>query len=190
MRSSLMSEDTEAILLVDACNAFNSLNRDAAQHNFSHICPSMATILINIYRKVTKLLVNDATLYSEEGTTQGDPLAMPMYALTTIPLINNLNVATDLKQIWYADDAAASGKLPPLLVWWDHLSSLGLPIAFGYHSNTSKTWLLTKEVEDGEKVLLLYKKAQISISIADKRGAAGIKTLINELLLIIIISIE
>ena len=143
MSVSFQLEDTEAVLLVDASNAFNSLNRDAALHNIRHICPSLATVLINTYREATELFVEDTTLFSEEGTTQGDPLAMPMYALATVPLINRLNVATDLKQVWYADDAAASGSLSSLRVWWDHLSSLGP--AFGYHANANKTWLLTKE---------------------------------------------
>ena len=68
-------------------------------HNIRHICPSLATVLINTYRQAMELFVDDLTLYSEEGTTQGDPLAMLMCALATIPLINRLNVALDLKQI-------------------------------------------------------------------------------------------
>ena len=42
-------EETEAVLLVDASNAFNSLNRKTALHNISHICPSLVTILRNTY---------------------------------------------------------------------------------------------------------------------------------------------
>ena len=80
-------EDTEAILLVDATNAFNSLNRLSALHNIRRLCPSLATALINSYREPTELFVDGDVLYSCEGTTQGDPLAMPMYALATIPLI-------------------------------------------------------------------------------------------------------
>ena len=39
---------TEAVLLVDASNAFNSLNRLVALHNIRQLCPPLSTILINI----------------------------------------------------------------------------------------------------------------------------------------------
>ena len=68
---------------------------------------------------------------------------MPMYLLAAIPLIKRLNVAVDLKQVWYTDDATASGSLPSLQAWWDHL--LAISPAFGYNANTTETWLLTKE---------------------------------------------
>ena len=48
-------EHTEAILLVDATNAFNSLNRLVALHNIRHLCPSLAAVLINTYRAPIKL---------------------------------------------------------------------------------------------------------------------------------------
>ena len=85
MQSAFQNNDTEAILLVDASNAFNSLNRQAVLHNIRHVCPSLAPILINSYREATELFVDGQVLLSEEGTTQGDPLAMPMYALSHYP---------------------------------------------------------------------------------------------------------
>ena len=87
MKEAFLKEETEAVLLVDASNAFNSLNREAALHNIRYLCPILSTILINIYREATDLFVDGIVLASKEGTTQGDPLAMPMYALATIPLI-------------------------------------------------------------------------------------------------------
>ena len=39
MRESPHSENTEAVLLVDASNAFNSFKRDAALHNIRHVWP-------------------------------------------------------------------------------------------------------------------------------------------------------
>ena len=82
-------------------------------------------------------------LYSLEGTTQGDPLAMPMYALATIPLVKRLQSLTgNAKRIWYADDAAATGKLSRLHEWLTHLTTLGPK--FGYFFNAKKTWLVTK----------------------------------------------
>ena len=47
--------DTDGVLLVDARNAFNSVNRDAALHNIRWICPEVSTILTNIYREPAEL---------------------------------------------------------------------------------------------------------------------------------------
>ena len=90
--------------MVDASNAFNSLNRQTALQNARRLCPSLATMLINTYREPTDLFVDGDVLSSKEGTTQGDPLTMPMYAIATAPLIQKLNA--DVTQIWYADDAS------------------------------------------------------------------------------------
>ncbi len=110
----------DSILLADATNAFNSMNREIALQNIRRLCPALATILINTYREPTDLYVDGDRLLSQEGTTQGDPLAMPMYALASIPLINKLS-NNNTTQIWYADDAAAAGKLSDLREWWDTL---------------------------------------------------------------------
>ena len=61
------------------------------------------------------------TIFSQEGTTQGDPLAMAMYGLGILPLIKS--VCTDgASQIWYADDVIAGGRLTQLRSWWDQLA--------------------------------------------------------------------
>ena len=132
--SHLFNDDaSEAVLLVDANNAFNLLNRQVALQNIRHLCPSISTILIYTYREHTDLYVDGTTILSQEGTTQGDPLAMPMYALAILPLI--LHVNHDIDQVWYADDATAIGKITNLRTWWDKLVSLGP--AYVYHVNAS-----------------------------------------------------
>ena len=80
-------------------------------------------------------------MLSEEGTTQGDPLAMPMYALGTIPLINRLS--GNGTQVWYADDATVCGRLSKVRLWWDRLVHIGPD--FGYFPNPSKTCVIVKE---------------------------------------------
>ena len=64
---------SEAALLVDASNAFNCINRQAALHNISKLCPSFSTILQNTYRAPVRLfVVGEEEISSTEGTTQGD----------------------------------------------------------------------------------------------------------------------
>ena len=73
-----ISEDanTQAVLL--ALSAFNKLNCQTALRNIHLNCPSIAKALINTYHSDTQLFVDGETFLSQEGTTQGDPLAMAM----------------------------------------------------------------------------------------------------------------
>ena len=80
-------EGTEDIWLADASSTFNSLNRRAALLNMFYLCPSLATILTNTYQSASSLFIDGTSLLSQEGTTRGGPLAMPMYAICIVPII-------------------------------------------------------------------------------------------------------
>ena len=80
-------DQTEAVLLVDAINAFNAVNCKAFLHNINIICPSIATFVHNCYSRPSRLLViGGAEIALSEGTTQGDPVAMAVYAIAIITL--------------------------------------------------------------------------------------------------------
>ena len=127
MRRIFQAPETEAVLLVDASNAFNALNRKAALHNISVICPSLAQTLINTYQVPVRLFVTGSgEIASTEGTTQGDPLAMAMYALAITPLIDQLKTSCpEVHQAWFADDATGASTCEGLRSWWNKLTDRG-----------------------------------------------------------------
>ena len=178
MRQVFESSETQAIILVDAKNAFNTLNRQAALRNIHHLCPSLSKILINTYREDVRLFIDGETLLSQEGTTQGDPLAMAMYAIAVNPLIYRLKCDTT-KQIWFADDATAGGKLRNLREWWDCLTNAGPD--YGYFPNASKTWLIVKEGYNDEAIST-FEGTQVVITEEGKKylgSAVGKQTFIE-----------
>ena len=75
------------------------------------------------------MVIPGGEISSREGilyTTQGDPLAMAMYALAIAPLFNKLHHSLPTcKQVWYADDSTVAGSLSDVRKWWDEISSLG-----------------------------------------------------------------
>ncbi len=79
MRQIFNNPEAEGALLIDAENAFNSINRIAALHNISILCPPFSQVLITSYRNQVRMVVpGNGEIASCEGTTQGDPLAMAM----------------------------------------------------------------------------------------------------------------
>ena len=170
MREVFEAPDTDAVILVDASNAFNSLNRQAALRNIHLLCPALSKVLTNTYRQDVQLFIDGEVLLSQEGTTQGDPLAMAMYAIAITPLIRRLEDRVS-KQVWFADDATAGGNLAHLKTWWDRISKIGPD--YGYYPNSTKTWLIVKDSKL-EEATTLFQGTGVSITTEGKRhlGAA------------------
>lgn len=139
------SEEGWGVLLVDAANAFNSVNRKCALYNARILWPRCSRFIFNTYRGYSPLIIRGTheILYSKEGVTQGDPLSMLLYAIAIIPLIRSLKIASKIVQNWYADDASATGCLEDLKEWFQSLMNAG-PL-YGYHPEPHKSILIVSE---------------------------------------------
>ena len=81
-----------------------------------------------------------------EGTTQGDPLAMPVYGVgitPMLPMIKPSETICNIKHVVYADDLAGTSKLEQLKEWWDRIEIVG-PLLV-YYPKASKSWHVVKE---------------------------------------------
>ena len=91
------------------------------------IYPAISTLLNNTYQIPVRLFITGGEeIESSEGITQGDPLAMAMYALAVTPFIQRLRSdEPSVKQVWFADDSTGGGKINPLRRWWQCLLTTG-----------------------------------------------------------------
>ena len=142
LRRSFNASEDRCLLQVDADNAFNTLNRSLLLHNIEKICPLLTVVLLNTYRKESFLPTSKELLFSREGLTQGDNLAMAAFGANTLPLIRRLKeqLPGSVLQKWYADDANATGDLPALREFLGMLTQIGPN--YGYRVNTQKCWLV------------------------------------------------
>ena len=121
MKEIFEDKQTDADILVNASNEFNSLNRNAALHNIQILCPQLSMILINTYRLPVRMIVfGSKDIVSNEGTTQGDSLAVSFYALVTPKLLNYLLIS------------------PP------NVKNVCLAVVVNNHFQRLKVWLLCK----------------------------------------------
>ena len=114
----------------------------------------MALYVINTYRSPSRLFIcGVGEILSRD--TQGDPLAMPWYALNTSIMIQKLRDHCPLvKQVWLAHDSAGGGSIVQLYNWYKHLSKEGQK--FGYFVNGSKSWLNVKSGEPAKEAKRVF----------------------------------
>eukprot|EP00957_Ditylum_brightwellii_P162016 12334908-Ditylum_brightwellii.AAC.1 len=84
------NKENWGILLVDTCNAFNKVNRRAMLWNVQHSWAAGSRFAFNTYCHWRKLVLrgHDNIVMSKEGVTQGNSLAMILYALAVLPIIH------------------------------------------------------------------------------------------------------
>ena len=105
------------VLLVDARNAFNELNRYSMLWEVYHRCPPIARFAFNRYRHHNLCFVRNEMgeppiiITSEEGITQGCCLSMVCYGIALMPLAEHgKDEIGGLLEPWYADDLAGLGE--------------------------------------------------------------------------------
>ena len=128
-------DENEAVLLIDARNALNLRNRKLALENIRICCPALFNAVKNSYSSPSPLYVNGTTLWSEEGTTQGDPLAMCMYGVAILPLIQKISKLNVIHK-WYVEDGNACGRISGLYETFRALKGEGPE--YGYFVNAQK----------------------------------------------------
>ena len=182
MKLQFEQENCEAVLLIDASNAFNSLNRHVALHTVRELCPSFHCFLENCYKSPTELFVVDQDKNKEiirggEGATQGDPCAMAMYSISIQPLVQHLAVNQDpvlppAKQAWFADDGTGGGSILQLKTMWDNVLDMGPK--FGYFPKASKSILIVKGLEHLPKARSVFKDTGVQITTEGDRHLGAV----------------
>ena len=172
-REIFQDPECQALIMVDAENAFNTLNREAMIHNISRLCPSISKFVENTYNTPPRLVLTETQeIESSEGTTQGDPIAMAIYALGLSVLQKQVHhEKTKIKQVAFADDMTGAGELEKLKIWWDLINEHGPKI--GYYPNAKKSCLIVKPqfVDDARRI---FANTQVKISTSGEKhlGAA------------------
>ena len=76
-----------------------------------------------LYAAPARLFISGGQeITSSEGTTQGDPTAMAMYAIAILPL---LDMKSNAKKTSFSDDFSGLGTIVHLWEWWDMITELG-----------------------------------------------------------------
>ena len=133
--------------------------------------------IISTYRSPSRLFISGrGKIFSQEVTTQGDPLAMPLHEINTFHMIHNLRPSTpQVKQVWL--------WIESLYQWYKSLCQEGRK--YGYIINGPKSWLIVKSSEQAEDAKKEFGE-EVNITLEGRRhigaviGSKGIKGEISE----------
>jgi hypothetical protein len=153
--------DAESASLFDARNGFNELHRYQMLWNVRHRWAKGSRLAFNCYRHFNLIIFRRGSgrlayvVTGQEGVSQGDPLAMILYGVALLPLVEKLRVAVpEATTPWFADDAAAIGNALDNATALEFLAHEGK--AYGWYAEPEKTHVIcTKEEEPEVKAAFL-----------------------------------
>ena len=110
-------EYSEAVLLVNAKNAFNSISKNIMLHKISVLCPTISTYVSNCYRSAARLfVVGGKEILSKEGTTKAIRHLWECTLWGVTPLLHFLHEFILIKEnrskeVAFADDLTVAGNI-------------------------------------------------------------------------------
>ena len=169
----------ETVLLADAENAFNSINRQVFLHNIRQIWPPVATFVHKCYNVPARIFVlGGKELLSHEGNTQGDPVSMAIYRVALRPLrLANFYPEKDPKMVAFADDLTSAGRLSKLRNWWKVPLDVGPK--YGCFRKPTKTIILVKPGYES-KTTEIFDNTNIKITSSGQRHLGAVVNCIEK----------
>ncbi|KAL7503120.1 hypothetical protein ACHAXN_000965, partial [Cyclotella atomus] len=157
----LPENTAKGVMLVDATNGFNELNRYSMLWNVRHRWSKGSRLAFNCYRHFNICIVREGTgnpawvIEGEEGLSQGDPLAMVLYGVALMPLAEHLRECVpDAMTPWYADDSAGVGRAEACARAMLFLTEWGP--TYGYYPEVEKSYFICTEEEEARAKVAFY----------------------------------
>ena len=75
------------------------------------------------------------------------------------------------KQVWFADDGTAGGKLDQIRLWWSLLNTIGPE--YCYNPNAARSWFIVKE-ENFEAAERLFAETGVNVTTERKRHLGAV----------------
>jgi hypothetical protein len=139
-------------LRVDAANAFNAVSRAEILERVCEHAPPAARFVHAICGGQAYVVAG--LQLSRQGTQQGDPLGMLLFALATQPLVLRIQSECDLElNLWYADNGTVVGSIVEVSKAYNILKDDGPKYCFSLVPQKTSFWWRTM---DYERLRLLF----------------------------------
>ena len=123
-RKSYIAENSECLLLVDADNAFNKLNRKVSLENIRRLCPPCThTCTTTTTHPPCYIWKMETTYWHSRAWHKGT-----LQQWQCMPYPHNRwykHWAMKLQKVWYADDSSTVVSLAGVKKWWEYLKVKG-----------------------------------------------------------------
>ena len=122
VKKSYEEENSECLLLVDADNTFNKLNRNVSLENIKRLCPPCTHTYTTATTHPPCFTWKMRTRYYHRRVWRKETMQLWQSMSHRQPLVqalSNESANDEEKQIWYADDSFAVGSMAGVKKWWE-----------------------------------------------------------------------
>jgi hypothetical protein len=141
-------------LKVDLSNAFNNVSRDFFLREVDLHFPSIAPYAHLCYDKTSYLTIGSASISSEEGCQQGDPLGPFLFCLALQELVLQAKNIPGLQfQAWYLDDGCLVGSHEAINAVIDLLETRGPERGMFLNRGPGKSELFWPNLDESNSIL-------------------------------------